>query len=68
MRKLIIALSVMLVLLIVATFAAYNAGIQHAIHTATPIILEFYDEESPYDCAVMLEIDGEFYEYDGYIG
>ena len=68
MKKLIVALVAMLALLVLATHAAYNAGISHAIHGAEITVLEFYDQNDPFDALIILELDGEVWEYDGYIG
>lgn len=54
MRKIMLALVVMLGLLIVATHAAYNAGISHAINGAI-----LYEDED----AILLELDGEVWKY-----
>ena len=54
MRKIMLALCIMLGLLILTTYAAYNAGISHAINGAI-----LYEDED----AILLELDGEVWEY-----
>lgn len=46
MRKIMLALVVMLGVMIVATHAAYNAGISHAINSA--ILMRDYSGHKPY--------------------
>ena len=56
---------IMLVLIVAALFAAYNRGIQHAITNAELYILEISSDDP---IPVYIELDGNVYEHELYVG
>ena len=56
---------IMLVLIVAALLAAYNRGIQHAITNAELYILEISSDDP---IPVYIELDGNVYEHELYVG
>ena len=55
MRKIMLALCIMLGLLILTTRAAYNAGFYHAVHVAVPSVMN--------DGTIEIDYGGEIHKY-----
>lgn len=56
---------IMAALIVAALFAAYNCGIQHVIHDAELYILEISSDDP---IPVYIELDGDVYEHELYVG
>lgn len=52
----------------ISGFVGYEAGKNHVIKTQEIWVMEFYPEDSEFDVGIVVEVDGELYDYDGYIG
>ncbi len=66
MRKLVAVISILLAIMALVV-GAFKAGVHHAMVDSEFWILEF-DDASPYDYAVHVLIDGDWYEHGIYVG
>lgn len=66
--KKIVAIIAALVLIAAAAITGYAAGKHHAIMKQEIWVMEFYPENAEYDVQIGVDLDGEWYVYDGYIG
>ena len=58
----------MILLVMIAAFVGFEAGKHHAIMEQSIWIMEFYPEDAEFDVGIGVELDGNWYTYDGYIG
>ena len=66
--KKIAAIIAALVLIAAAAITGYAAGKRHAIMAQEIWVMEFYPENAEYDVQIGVDLDGEWYTYDGFIG
>lgn len=69
MKKIIVIFAALILLTAIASgIAGYISGKHHAIMAQEIWVMEFYPENAEYDVQIGVELDGNWYTYDGYIG
>ena len=67
-KVLAVAVAIIILTAAVSGIIGYVAGKNHVITNQEIWVMEFYPDGAEYDVEIGVELDGNWYVYDGYIG